>query len=389
MRSSLLNVLPKVALIIPAAGSGERFGASIPKALVQLNGSTLIEHCLLNLSSLATQIIVAAPAGFEDKFRELLGNSITVVTGGATRTKSVKIALDSIAPDIEFILVHDAARPLASGELGQAVISALAGGEVAVIPALSVADTIKEVDASNYVVATPNRERLRAVQTPQGFARETLTKAHMQNIEATDDGALVEAMRGKVKLIAGEERALKITNPDDLGAALKYLTPTQSSDLRSGVGVDAHAFSTDSSRQLWLAGLLWDGEVGVDGHSDGDVAAHAICDALFSAANLGDLGSNFGVDKAEFAGASGEKLLGEAFKLITAAGFSIQNIALQIVGNLPKISVRRSEAIEKISKALGGAQVSVSATTTDGLGLTGEGRGIGAIATALIQRAGS
>ena len=104
MRSSLLNVLPKVALIIPAAGSGERFGASIPKALVQLNGRTLIEHCLLNLSSLATQIIVAAPAGFEDKFRELLGNSITVVTGGATRTKSVKIALDSIAPDIEFIL---------------------------------------------------------------------------------------------------------------------------------------------------------------------------------------------------------------------------------------------------------------------------------------------
>ena len=124
---------------------------------MQLNGRTLIELCILNLSSLATQIIVAAPAGFEDKFRELLGNSITVVTGGATRTKSVKIALDSISTDIDFILVHDAARPLASGELGQAVISALASGEVAVIPALSVADTIKEVDASNYVVATPNR----------------------------------------------------------------------------------------------------------------------------------------------------------------------------------------------------------------------------------------
>ena len=167
------------------------------------------------------------------------------------------------------------------------------------------------------------------------------------------------------------------------------MTPNQNSDLRAGVGVDAHAFSNDPARQLWLAGLLWDGEVGVDGHSDGDVAAHAICDALFSAANLGDLGSNFGVDKAEFAGASGEKLLGEAFKLITAAGFSIQNVSVQIVGNLPKISVRRIEAIEKISKSLGGTQVSVSATTADGLGLTGECRGIGAIATALIQRAGS
>ena len=383
------SLLPKVALLIPAAGSGERFGAPIPKALVQLNGRTLIEHALLNLGPIATQIIVAAPAGYEDKFREILGGAVTVVTGGSTRTKSVKIALESIAQEIEYVLVHDAARPLASGELGQKIIEALAAGDVAVIPALSVTDTIKEVDASNYVVATPNRERLRAVQTPQGFARETLVKAHMQNIEATDDGALVEAMRGKVKLIEGENRALKITNPEDLAAALKYLIPASASDIRTGVGVDAHAFSEDKNRQLWLAGLLWENEIGVDGHSDGDVAAHAICDALFSAANIGDLGSNFGTSKPEYAGASGERLLGEAFKLVRAAGFEIQNVAVQIVGNRPKIGPRRADAITKISKALGGAQVSVSATTTDGLGLTGEGKGIGAIATALIVRSGS
>ncbi len=389
MRSSLLNVLPKVALLIPAAGSGERFGAPIPKALVQLNGRTLIEHSVLNLGAIATQIIVAAPAGFEDKFRELLGNTVTVVTGGSTRTKSVKIALESVDSDVEFILVHDAARPLATSKLGEAIISALASGEVAVIPALSVSDTIKEVDASNYVVATPNRERLRAVQTPQGFARETLIKAHMQNIEATDDGALVEAMRGKVKIIAGEGRALKITNPDDLAAALKYLIPSGSSDIRSGVGVDAHAFSTDPKRELWLAGLLWENEIGVDGHSDGDVAAHAICDALFAAASIGDLGSNFGTSKPEYAGASGERLLGETLKLITTAGFGIQSVAVQIVGNRPKIGPRRLDAIAKISQALGGAQVSVTATTTDGLGLTGEGKGLGAIATALIVRSGS
>ena len=382
-------LLPKVALLIPAAGSGERFGAPIPKALVQLNGRTLIEHALLNLGPIATQIIVAAPAGYEDKFREILGGAVTVVTGGSTRTKSVKIALESIAQEIEYVLVHDAARPLASGELGQKIIEALAAGDVAVIPALSVTDTIKEVDASNYVVSTPNRERLRAVQTPQGFARETLVKAHMQNIEATDDGALVEAMRGKVKLIEGENRALKITNPEDLAAALKYLIPASASDIRTGVGVDAHAFSEDKNRQLWLAGLLWENEIGVDGHSDGDVAAHAICDALFSAANIGDLGSNFGTSKPEYAGASGERLLGEAFKLVRAAGFEIQNVAVQIVGNRPKIGPRRADAITKISKALGGAQVSVSATTTDGLGLTGEGKGIGAIATALIVRSGS
>ena len=383
------SLLPKVALLIPAAGSGERFGAPIPKALVQLNGRTLIEHALLNLGPVATQIIVAAPAGYEDKFREILGDAVTVVTGGSTRTKSVKIALESIAQDIEYVLVHDAARPLASGELGKRIIEALATGDVAVIPALAVTDTIKEVDASNYVVSTPNRERLRAVQTPQGFARETLVKAHMQNIEATDDGALVEAMRGKVKLIDGENRALKITNPEDLATALKYLIPASASDVCAGVGVDAHAFSQDPKRKLWLAGLLWENEIGVDGHSDGDVAAHAICDALFAAANIGDLGSNFGTSKPEYAGASGEKLLGEALNLVRAAGFEIQNVAVQIVGNRPKIGPRRNDAIAKISKVLGGVQVSVSATTTDGLGLTGEGKGIGAIATALIVRSGS
>ena len=286
-------------------------------------------------------------------------------------------------------MVHDAARPLASGELGSRVIDALAAGDVAVIPALSVSDTIKEVDAANYVVSTPNRERLRAVQTPQGFARETLVKAHMQNIEATDDGALVEAMRGKVKLIEGENRALKITNPEDLASALKYLIPNQASDIRAGVGIDAHAFSVDPKRALWLAGLLWENEIGVDGHSDGDVAAHAICDALFAAANIGDLGSNFGTSKPEYAGASGERLLTETFNLVRTAGFNIQNVAVQIVGNRPKIGPRRIDAITKISQALGGAQVSVSATTTDGLGLTGEGKGIGAIATALITSSGS
>ena len=381
-------LLPKVALLIPAAGSGERFGAPIPKALVQLNGRTLIEHAVLNLGLIATQIIVAAPVGFEDKFRELLGDAVTVVTGGSTRTKSVKIALESIAQDIEYVLVHDAARPLASSELGQRVIDALEAGDVAVIPALSVADTIKEVDVANYVVSTPNRERLRAVQTPQGFARETLIKAHMQNIEATDDGALVEAMRGKVKIIEGENQALKITNPEDLASALKYLIPNQTSDIRTGVGVDAHAFSKDPKRALWLAGLLWENEIGVDGHSDGDVAVHAICDSLFAAAGIGDLGSNFGTSKPDYAGASGERLLSETLKLVTGAGFVIQNVAVQIVGNRPKIGPRRVEAVTKISQILGGVPVSVSATTTDGLGLTGEGRGLGAIATALIVRSG-
>ncbi|MEK6648712.1 MAG: 2-C-methyl-D-erythritol 2,4-cyclodiphosphate synthase [Actinomycetota bacterium] len=156
--------------------------------------------------------------------------------------------------------------------------------------------------------------------------------------------------------------------------------------FRTGVGVDAHAFSKDNKRQMWLVGLHWPDEIGVEAHSDGDVAAHAICDALFAAANLGDLGTNFGVDRSEYAAASGAKLLAEALQLITAAGYRISNVSVQIIGNRPKLGSRRGEAIALLSKALGGADVSISATTTDGLGFTGEGKGIAAVASALIYK---
>ena len=132
--------------------------------------------------------------------------------------------------------------------------------------------------------------------------------------------------------------------------------------------------------------MEWPGEIGVDGHSDGDVAAHAICDALLSAAQCGDLGSNFGTSSPEYAGASGATLLQETLQIITSAGYSISNVSVQIVGNRPKIGPRRAEAIDAISSALNDAAVSISATTTDGLGFTGEGKGLSAIATALITR---
>jgi 2-C-methyl-D-erythritol 2,4-cyclodiphosphate synthase len=151
---------------------------------------------------------------------------------------------------------------------------------------------------------------------------------------------------------------------------------------RTGVGVDVHPFA-DDGRTLSLAGLAWPGERGLAGHSDGDVAAHAACDALFAAAGLGDLGTHFGTDRPELAGAAGVRLLAEAARILAEAGFLVGNVSVQVIGNRPRLGPRRAEAQAALSAAAG-APVSVSATTTDGLGLTGRGEGVAAIATALV-----
>jgi 2-C-methyl-D-erythritol 4-phosphate cytidylyltransferase/2-C-methyl-D-erythritol 2,4-cyclodiphosphate synthase len=376
-------LLPKtmaVSAIIAAAGSGERFGAGYPKALIQLGDRTLLAHAITALAPVVDQIIIAAPTGFEQQITELVGDDITVVSGGSTRSDSVRNALAVVTS--EFVLVHDAARALASTVLAQRVIAALRSGNSAVVPGLVEVDTVKSIDSKGRVTSTIDRSTLRRIQTPQGFSTQVLRDAHESGKDATDDAALIELLGGPVVVIDGEDRALKITTPADLNSALGFLGFNQS--FRTGIGTDAHVFG--AGRTLWLAGLQWPGEVGVEGHSDGDVAAHAICDALFAASGLGDLGSNFGTDRPEYADASGAALLQDTLTLVTKAGYVISNVTVQIIGNKPKIGNRRGEAIEAISKALGGAPVSVSATTTDGMGLTGEGKGIAAVASALVYK---
>ena len=377
-------MINKTAAIIAAAGMGHRLGANLPKSLVKLIDKTLLEHAVANLAPVAQLLIVTAPAGYENEYKKLLGEEVEVITGGVLRSDSIRIAIAKIPNNYEYVLVHDAARALASTRLASEVINQLIRGQQAVIPTLEVIDTIKEVDNQGYVRNTLNRASLKIVQTPQGFNRSVLERAHQASEDATDDAALVEALGIKVKTIAGEDQAFKITTKGDIKTAINFLLPDNQKQLRVGIGVDAHAFSQDKDRKLALAGLIWPDEIGLDGHSDGDVAAHAICDALLSAADLGDLGSNFGVADSKYKGATGAQMLSESLAKVAAAGFEIENVSVQIVGNRPKIAPKRAQAISALSKALAGAKVSLAATSTDGLGFTGEGKGLSAIATALL-----
>lgn len=396
----------RVAVIVVAAGSGSRLGHREPKAFVHLAGRTLLERALLTVFGMRepAQVIVVAPEDRIDAARAIadavagpLRDRVDVIAGGPSRQDSVNRGLAALGPGVLTVLVHDAARALAPSALCDAVVDAVRATGTGIVPGLAIVDTIKRIDIRGAILGTVDRSELSAVQTPQGFPRDVLVAAAAAATdEATDDAAVVASAGHPVNVIPGDALAFKITTPWDLRRAeflLRARTSTAdtstavppgvTADLgpRVGTGLDVHAF--DDSSPLWLAGLHWPGERGLSGHSDGDAAVHAVCDALLAAAGLGDIGGVFGTSDPAFAQAHGDVFLRETLRRVSEAGFRVGNVSVQIIGNHPKLAPRRAEA-EALLGALLGAPVSVSATTTDALGFTGRGEGVAALATAIL-----
>lgn len=383
-----------VSVIVVAAGSGERLGATSPKAFVSVAGKTLLEHALsaLNAVSPTVQVVVVAPEKWrgaaEDLGRKTLEerHQLVVVAGGETRSDSVRAGLAALGDDITTVLIHDAARALCPPEVFTRVIDALEAGASAVIPTIDVVDTLSPIDHTTGVTGPAvDRSALAIVQTPQGFRKDVIVSAHEAFPEnATDDAEIARLAGHQVISVPGDARAFKITHPADVERARQLLT--QSEDLRVGIAADVHAY--DENTPLWLGGVLWPGEPGLSGHSDGDIVLHVICDALLQAASLGDMGALFGVSRPEFEGANSRVFLEHVLARLQEEGFSIRSVSCQLVANTPRFAPRREEISGLLTEMIG-APVHVASTTSDGLGFTGRGEGIAAFAVALVARHGS
>lgn len=368
-----------VAVVLVAAGNGERLGAGIPKALVEVGGKSLLAHALNSIQRFnPTQLVVVAHEDhlpeFESQVKANYQGEFAIARGGNSRQGSVANGLALVTE--ELVLIHDAARCFATADLFHSVARALENSDV-VVPVVPISDTVKRISGSS-VLGTEDRNSLRLSQTPQGFRTAALKSALSKAAQDfTDDAALMQTLGFAVESVPGEATAFKVTTSSDLERARQDF-----GSRATGIGTDAHRFS--DSGELVLGCLSWPELPKLEGHSDGDSIAHAIVDALLSAAGLGDIGSNFGVDRPEFAGASGELFISETLRLIAAKGFEVENVAVQVIADKPKIGPRRAELEARLSQLVG-ARVSVGATTTDGLGFLADSRGVAAVATALLK----
>lgn len=386
----------RVIGIIVAAGQGKRLGSSLPKQFLKIRGKTILEMSVeaFRRSELVDEIRIAANGDYYDLTRQIcerFSKVERIVVGGAERQDSVHAALDSEIEDDAIVLVHDAARPFVSQEVITRVAeSASAFG--AAVPAVPVKDTIRQMEETGECGEgfpggegtgskshALRREMLAAVQTPQGFRadilREALKKAKEDGFFGTDDASLVERLGINIRMVRGEDANRKITTKEDL-----------ETEMRIGTGYDVHRLVED--RELFLCGVKIPHEKGLLGHSDADVALHALMDAMLGAAGLGDIGKHFPDTDEKYRGISSLVLLEHVAELLKEEGYFLGNADITIIAQKPKIAGYIPQMKAGIAKVLGceETKINIKGTTTEKLGFVGREEGIASEAVCILYR---
>ncbi|MBP0583009.1 bifunctional 2-C-methyl-D-erythritol 4-phosphate cytidylyltransferase/2-C-methyl-D-erythritol 2,4-cyclodiphosphate synthase [Labrys sp. LIt4] len=386
----------RVAALIVAAGRGSRVGGAVPKQYRLLGGRTVLARTLslFERHPAVDSILTVIGTGDEDLFAACsagISKQAGHVFGGSTRQASCLAGLKALIGDRpDIVLVHDAARPFASPALiDRAIEAARAHG--AAVPGLAVTDTIKQIDLDGRVKATPERSLLRAVQTPQAFGFDLILSAHLAAAEAgietlTDDGAVAEWAGHPLHIFEGEASNMKLTTESDFQRAEQAANELAAlGDIRTGTGFDVHAFAEGD--HVWLNGVKIPHDRTLKGHSDADVGLHALTDAILGAIGDGDIGSHFPPSDPQWKGASSDRFLAHAVRLVRARGGAIAHLDVTLLCEAPKIGPHRDVMRARIAEIAGIAveRVGVKATTTEGLGFTGRREGIAAMASATVR----
>ena len=385
--------MAQIAAVIVAAGKGVRAGGDLPKQFRRIGGGTLLRRSLVSFVETPNVTLVQPVIRSEDidlVRAETAGmNILPPVFGGATRQASVRAGLEALLPrKPDIVLVHDAARPFASADLiARAIKAAEATG--AAIPVLPVTDTVKRVDNAGTIETTLDRNSLRLVQTPQAFAFPALVEAHRRAAaqgreDFTDDAALAEWAGMKVTVFPGESGNIKLTTPEDFTRA-EAIQSAALGDVRTASGLDVHAFGPGD--HVTLGGIRIPHGQSLSGHSDADVALHALTDAILGTLAEADIGAHFPPSDPQWRGASSDRFLIFAVERVRARGGRIAHLDLTIVCEAPRIGEHRDRMRANIARlaGIGIERVAVKATTSEKLGFTGRGEGIAAYATATVR----
>ncbi|GAB4480684.1 MAG: bifunctional 2-C-methyl-D-erythritol 4-phosphate cytidylyltransferase/2-C-methyl-D-erythritol 2,4-cyclodiphosphate synthase [Erythrobacter tepidarius] len=382
-----LSDLPPFAAIVVAAGKGLRAGGDVPKQFRRWRGKPLMRHSVEALLAAGARpiVVVVGEDAEADAAAALAGlDGLRVVRGGASRQDSVRNGLEALAGDAPVhVLIHDAARPDLPGAVIKRLLAALEAYPGA-IPVLPVVDSLAVAGADGTMAGKAERESLRRVQTPQAFRFADILAAHRAwdgPTDAGDDAQVLLAHSGSVGLVDGDERLRKITFAED------FVNAATIPAIRIGQGYDVHRLA--AGEELWLCGVRIPHEKGLSGHSDADVALHAITDAVLGAIGAGDIGSHFPPSDPQWRGVRSALFLSHAVELAREAGYEIGNVDLTLICEAPKIGPHRQTmraSLAQIMRTSEGA-VSIKATTTEKLGFTGRGEGIAAQAIVLLRLA--